>query len=187
MIALFVVAHMFTTRGGAEGTEVGKKTAASGGGTSSAAPVAWENFGRKAVFRIYNNIGVEVESPARKSSSTLPVITGGTVTVVLSDLYELVSVQCHWDGVSEKSRYTYTIWHRLKGEETQTLYESSFDLARFETAYSADDDPYPSGQRGVFRTTIFTEMGVLPPRGGMVAFGSAPDALIMKGTDPSQF
>jgi hypothetical protein len=146
------------------------------------------------VFKIYRqDIGVRAEGPKKAVGLTTPghtVLMGAQITVLLSDLFEVVSVQCHWDGVSTKGQYAYTLWYRPKEatwSETPHLSCLSFDLNDFETSYPVGGDAYLVGQRGINRAVRFERVGILPAPGSPVSFETAPAEIIARGADPSRF
>ena len=122
----------------------------------------------------FHDIAVELLKPSidKTSSSRHPVITGCHVTIVLSDRFEMVAPpQCHWDGVSEKSRYSYTLCYRLKGGTSLTTY--SLNLRDFNS----------TSEWGECINII--SMGIIPDD-GIVNFKSASIKDIAGGADPRQ-
>jgi hypothetical protein len=117
-------------------------------------------FQEKKFVVQFQDIIVSVINPTIQSAAPLdyPVITGSHITIILSDREEIIGTpQCHWDGISDKNRWSYTIYFRLYSSSSKSISARQINLRDF-TAVSKDD----SG-------LVFTRMGV-SPQDGIVSF-----------------
>ena len=103
-----------------------------------------------------------------------PIIAGCHVTVLLSDRFEMTgNPQCHWDGKKEETKYTYTLYYRLKGDINSV------------TAYSLNLLDFTSISDGESNKLCVVSMGVLPVD-EKVSFRTAKYSEINDRTNPLQ-
>ena len=124
----------------------------------------------------HHDIAVDLLGPELDESSTAehPMITGCHVTVLISDRHEMVSPpQCHWDGKNESTRYTYTLYYRLKGSNSDTITSYSINLLNFTSIARAED-----------RSLDVRAMGV-KPEDGIVYFRTASMDDILDSVSPT--
>ncbi|OHA27235.1 MAG: hypothetical protein A3C06_04045 [Candidatus Taylorbacteria bacterium RIFCSPHIGHO2_02_FULL_46_13] len=110
--------------------------------------------------------------PDTKHADAPMTITATGVTICYSDQLELVTAECHWDGVSEQNKYSYTLYYRLKGsgQGSGILRSYSINIADF-TASSID-------KQGA--VPVVRRMRIVPTD-GHVAFQAVPIREIMAG------
>ncbi len=100
------------------------------------------------------------------TSTRHPVVSGGEVIVFFSDRFELIGApQCHWDGTSEQTRYSYT----LTMKEISPKYPSRDRLLSF----SINLLDFPATYTTFEGNTQITRMG-LKPQNEMVMFTAEP-------------
>ncbi|MEK7463553.1 MAG: hypothetical protein AAB610_00305 [Patescibacteria group bacterium] len=129
---------------------------------------------KTATFTVqHHDVAIRVVSPKKAGDN---LVTGSHVTVYLSDRFELISTQSHWDGLSAKSRYTYTINYRLRGT-ANTHFTYSMDLAHFTSIFIG---------RGQSSPAVVEEIGVIP-NDGIVAFEVVPFEKIVNGNNARQY
>ena len=131
-----------------------------------------------AIFTVqFHDIAVMIMLPKAERSSTIdhPVISGCHVTVVLSKNYELVAPpQCHWDGINEKSRYSYTLYYRLSGDKSDLVISYSLNLNEFKSIYNGE------------KSLKITSVSVVP-NDNIVYFETADFRKISAGADAQKF
>ena len=117
---------------------------------------------------------------AERNYDGLPTaaITGYFVTICLADRYELVSTECHWDGVSEKNRYAFTLHYRLRDANNASLMTYSINLACFDAIFIGKGPNAPA--------EVTKKFGIIP-EDGVVSFESISIEKIVAGDNPGNY
>jgi len=131
-----------------------------------------------ARFTIQNHdIAVDLLKPSvdAMSKTNHPVVTGCHVAVLISDRFEITSVQCHWKGLGfESSKYIYTLFYRLRDDKDGSIFSYSLNLLDFMATRTTGEGEVQ-----------ITSMGV-KPEDGIVSFRTAPFGIITENSDVRQ-
>lgn len=106
-------------------------------------------------------------------TNTSPVSITGHVTILYPDDWRIISVQCHWDGVSAKNRHAYSIVYRIGDDGLTVVY--SINLACFDSEFTV---------RGLKARPIVTSIS-LTPLMQRISFAPATEDRIQDSTSPN--